>query len=191
VIPSRGERKWHAGKVRPLQGNPPHDRPVSREILSLKERLRRSLKCHSCLHTAAPRYAFLRHDGIYRSDVAKTKPNPGAGAVPPPDGRPRTRVEGRAGRITPRSSSAMSSGRLFLDQVGRHQSLSPLHRRSQNNTHPTQPSRKGDISTLLRRGHFYFALTSLSKSPFPRCPNLLGLLPIRTGPLESDVSSVE
>jgi hypothetical protein len=152
--------KWHPGKVRPVPGNPPHDRPVSRGFLSLKEGLRRSLKCHSCLHTATPRYAFLRHNGIYRSDVAQAKPNPGAGAVPPPAGRPRTRVEGRAGRITPCSSSAMSSGRLFLDQVARQQSLSPLHRRPQNNTHPEKHLGKGDISTLLRRGHFYFALTA-------------------------------
>ena len=39
----------------------------------------------------------------------------------------------RAGRITSFSSSAMSSGRLFLDRVGRHQSPSPLHRHGQDN----------------------------------------------------------
>jgi hypothetical protein len=58
------------------------------------------------------------------------------------------------------SSSAMSSDRLFLDRVGRHQSPSPLHRLSQTNTHSSHAQTKGDISTLLRRGHFYFALTS-------------------------------
>jgi hypothetical protein len=53
----------------------------------------------------------------------------------------------------------MSSDRLFLDRVGRHQSPSPLHRHEQSNTHISKPRPKGDISTLQRRRHFYFALT--------------------------------
>ena len=53
----------------------------------------------------------------------------------------------------------MSSDRLFLDRVGRHQSPSPLHRHEQNNMHSASGLAKGDISTLLARGHFYFALT--------------------------------
>ena len=55
----------------------------------VKESLRRSLPRHS-LHnnTEAPQYAFSRHGGIYRSDVVRQKPNPGAGP-PPPAGRPR------------------------------------------------------------------------------------------------------
>jgi hypothetical protein len=52
------------------------------------------------------------------------------------------------------------SGRLFLDRVARQQSPSPLHRRPQNNTHSAELPGKGDISTLLGRGHFYFALTA-------------------------------
>src|SRR5215813_2740544 len=76
---------------------------------------------------------FRRHDGIYRSDVVQNqKPSPGNGTLPPPAGRPRAQAKERAGRITLFSSSAMSSGRLFLDRVGRHQSPSPLHRRDQN-----------------------------------------------------------
>jgi hypothetical protein len=76
---------------------------------------------------------FLRHGGIYRSDVVQNqKPNPEDGTVPPPAGQPRTQVKERAGRITLFSSSAMSSGRLFLDRVARQQSPSPLHRRDQN-----------------------------------------------------------
>ena len=70
---------------------------------------------------------FLRHDGIYRSDVVHNqKPKPGDGTGPPPAGQPRTQVKERAGRITLFSSSAMSSGRLFLDRVARQQSPSPL-----------------------------------------------------------------
>jgi len=40
-------RRWREGKVRPIPGNSPHDRLVSREIVcSLKESLRRSLPRH-------------------------------------------------------------------------------------------------------------------------------------------------
>jgi hypothetical protein len=74
---------------------------------------------------------FFRHDGIYRSDVSSLLVNPVQ--LPPPVGRPRYRAIGRAGRNhTSCPSSAMSSGRLFLDRGGRHQSPSPLHRHCQN-----------------------------------------------------------
>src|SRR5215831_10890016 len=61
------------------------------------------------------------------------KPNPGNGTNRLPPVGPATQVKERVGRTTLFSSSAMSSGRLFLDRVGRHQSPSPLHRRDQNN----------------------------------------------------------
>jgi hypothetical protein len=68
----------------------------------------------------AIRMRFLRHNGIYRSDVVPTtKSKPRGGTVPPPAGRPRAQVKERAGRSTLFSSSAMSSGRLFLDRVAR------------------------------------------------------------------------
>ena len=67
----------------------------------------------------------------------------------------RTRREDRA--LTHRPQ--MSSGRLFLDRVGRHQSPSPLHRHSQVNMHFSPAPAKGDIFTLPAGGHFYFALT--------------------------------
>ena len=75
---------------------------------------------------------FLRYSGIYRSDVSFQPVNPAR--VPPPVGRPRGQVIGRDGRRTPCPSSTMSSGRLILDQVGRHQSPSPLHRHHQHKT---------------------------------------------------------
>src|ERR1035437_2711225 len=56
------------------------------------------------------------------------------GTEPPPAGRPRAQAKERVGRTTPFSSSAMSSGRLFLDRVARQQSPSPLHRYRQNKT---------------------------------------------------------
>jgi hypothetical protein len=67
---------------------------------------------------------------------------------------PRTRREARILLIV-----RMSSDRLFLDRVGCHQSPSPLHRHEQSNTHLSKPRPKGDISTLRRTRHFYFALT--------------------------------
>jgi len=51
---------------------------------------------------------------------------------PPADAHARGRK--RAGRITLSPIVLMSSGRLFLDRVGRHQSPSPLRRRDQNNS---------------------------------------------------------
>ena len=54
---------------------------------------------------------------------------------------------------------AMSSGRLILDRVGRHQSPSPLNRHTHINMHLSELEAKGDISTLPAWGHFYFALT--------------------------------
>ena len=69
-------------------------------------------------------------------------------------------VRERDGRSASCSSSAMSSGRLFLDRVARQHCPSPLHRHGQHNTHPLPGSAKQDISTLQRIGHFYFALTA-------------------------------
>ena len=70
---------------------------------------------------------FLRHDGIYRSDVSSLLINPVQ--LPPPVGRPRYRAIGRAGRnYTSCPSSAMSSDRLFLERVARQHCPSPLRR---------------------------------------------------------------
>jgi hypothetical protein len=101
--------------------------------------------------------------GIAESIGPMWSPKPlttGAG-VPPPVGRPRSPAKGRDGRCAPCSSSAMSSGRLFLDRVARQHCPSPLHRHGQTNTHPRPASSKQDISTLRRIGHFYFALTDV------------------------------
>jgi hypothetical protein len=165
--------EWRKGKVRPIPGNAPHDRPVSRRFLtSLKEHLRRSLRRHSIPAAQTTHdIAFSRHGGIYRSDVAKVKVKTQNQS---PEMRPTnsrrsapTPGEERVGRTTPFSSSAMSSGRIFLDRVARQHCPSPLHRRSQNNMHPAEAREKGDISTLPGRGHFYFALTSGTVGPSP------------------------
>ena len=160
-------RKWREGKVRPIAGNPPHDRLVSRVISSsLKESLRRSLPRHCIPHLQrilGAQYAFLRHAGIYlvrcgfniktknqtlgwgRAASRWSAPSPGS----------RTCREDHA----PSHRPQMSSGRLFLDRVARQHCPSPLHRRAQTTT-PSQPAgQKQDISTLQGIGHFYFALT--------------------------------
>jgi hypothetical protein len=158
------------GEWREVESSPFTGKCSARSLLPAWEHLRRSLPRHSipaAVNTEAPQYAFFRHGGIYRSDVAETKP--GAGTDCLPSVGPRSQVKERAGRITPFSSSAMSSDRLFLDRVGRHQSPSPLHRHEQINTHPSNQSAKGDISTLPARGHFYFALTiQVSETRPPR-----------------------
>jgi hypothetical protein len=127
-------RRWREGKVRPIQGNPPHDRLVSRVIsLSLKERLRRSLPRHSVAarNSRAPGNAFLRHGGIYLSDAGTNPSLDGSCCLPPaaPDPSQRTCREEHALLIV-----QMSSGRLFLDRVARQHCPSPLHRHPDNKT---------------------------------------------------------
>lgn len=123
----------------------------------------RAVARRECALPAEPRalnLAFLRHDGIYRSDVVSKQnhQNLRAGCRLPLVG-PRASVQGRDKRSASCSSSAMSSGRLFLDRVARQQSPSPLHRHPQINTHSRQAEARGDISTLPGRGRFYFATT--------------------------------
>ena len=139
AFPACQRRGFGGRQRRPLQGNPASDRML------------RGPGCHRhsrvCADTSVPftglprryhsdghRDAFSRHYGIYRSDVIQTKPTtkPWERDLPSPAGQPRPQVKERVGRTTLFSSSAMSSGRLFLDRVGRHQSPSPLHRRDQN-----------------------------------------------------------
>ncbi len=164
-------REWREGKVRPLQGNSPHDRPVSRGILS-------SRRICDDPSSATPRYcknntgapvcvfkAWRNLSGpmwfqikIKTKNQNKTKPwgeaDTASRRSAPSPGK-RTRREDHALSHRPQ----MSSGRLFLDRVARQHCPSPLHRHTQNNMHLAEPRARGDISTLPGRGHFYFALT--------------------------------
>ena len=118
-------------------------------------RLTNSLATEAILRALSD--AFLRHRGIYQSDVGSLNPSlNGSHRLPPaaPHPGPRTRREERILLIVP-----MSSDRLFLDRVGRHQSPSLLHRHRQINMHFSEARAKGDISTLPGGRHFYFALT--------------------------------
>src|ERR1017187_2629576 len=79
---------------------------------------------------------------------------------------PEFPTKGGCSPSSPSSGSsfcAMSSGRLFLDRVARQHCPSPLHRHTQINMHSAEAQGKGDISILPGRGHFYFALTKLSR----------------------------
>jgi hypothetical protein len=107
-------------------------------------------------HAGSP-IAFLRHGGIYRSDKVSLLTNLAQGAASRWSGP--SQVKERAGRLASRPSSAMSSGRLFLDRVARQHCPSPLHRQAQTNMRFSAAWAKGDISTLPAGGHFYFALT--------------------------------
>jgi hypothetical protein len=148
-------------KGRPVQGNSPDDRIPLGPDFNRPKRVcadffpARSVALLTIL--GAPRMRFLRHRGIYRPDRSSLKNQTWAGALPPAGSShpgPRTRREDHALPIVP-----MSSGRLFLDRVARQHCPSPLHRHPQINMHFSEASDKGDISTLRRGGHFYFALT--------------------------------
>ena len=84
-----------------------------------------------------PSLRFLRHGGIYRSDVAENQNylDPRVGCRLPLVG-PRASVKDATEGARLGSSSAMSSGRVFLDRVARQQSPSPLHRHPHPKTVP-------------------------------------------------------
>jgi hypothetical protein len=121
-----------------------------RRLLSFAERFKK---------TRALVMRFFRHGGIYRSDVSSHLINLGPGSRFTVGSGPGYRTRRKN---TPCPSSAMSSGRLFLDRVARQHCPSPLHRHTQINMHFAEAQGKGDISILPGRGHFYFALTQPS-----------------------------
>ena len=164
-------RKWREGKVRPIPGNSPHDRRVSRGIsfsfwricddpfpaTPLPQLQRTILGRPVCVFKAwrnlsGPMWFPSQNQTLGRDRAASRRSAPGPGK--------RTRREDHA----PSHRPQMSSGRLFLDRGARQQSPSLLHRQPQNNTHSSSDWAKGDISTLPARGHFYFALTNLTKT---------------------------
>ena len=168
-----GFRSVPPGQRRPVQGSSPDYRNDHPDFPSSQESLRRSpirpLHHPGCIRPGAralPVEPRAPHPCVFKASRnlsvrcgLKPKPIKSWGRVPPPVGRPRGPAQGRDGRSAPCSSSTMSSGRLFLDRVARQHGPSPLHRHAQINMHFPHTQTKGDISTLLRGGHFYFALT--------------------------------
>ena len=106
-----------------------------------------------------PGVRFLRHGGIYRSDMGQKQLHPGWLRRLPLVGA-HTPVKGRDGRSAPCSlaSSAMSSGRLFLDRVARQHCPSPLHRHPHPKTVPGWGTMEGQrtvnsvLTVCLSRG---------------------------------------
>ena len=157
--------KWREGKVRPIPGNPPHDRLVGRGFFS-------SLGWFATIPSTPLGYggaqphsrshrAFLRYCGIYRPDRGLLLQNLGRGTASRWSG-PRQVTTECDGWSAPCPSSAMSSDRLFLDRVARQHCPSLLHRHAQTITHFPNAPLKPEGSTLLGIGTFYFALTKES-----------------------------
>jgi hypothetical protein len=135
---------------------------------SLKESLRRSLPRHfTPVQSRTTTELSTRFQGmsesIWSDGVQLQKPK--SSQVLGRDHTASRRSAPRPGKRTRREEHAlshrpqMSSGRLFLDRVGRHQSPSPLRRRAQITTHFPRGDPKPELSTLLGSGTFYFALT--------------------------------
>jgi len=170
------QREWREGKVRPIPGNSPHDRPVSRGFQSPRRICDDPFPATPHPPQATPARHFCVFQAWRNLSVrwsskpkSKTKTSQTRAGVPPPVGRPPMPGKGRDGRnYAPCSSSATSSGRLFLDRVARQHCPSPLHRQSHNNMLSQQAQAKGDISILPARGHFYFALTVPSRRSLSR-----------------------
>jgi hypothetical protein len=145
-------------------------RPAGKPGVSfVKERLRRCLPRHrcwaaatndsgrpgcvfkACRNLSGPMWIPNQTLGRDRPASRWSAPSPGKG----------TRREEHA----PSHRPQMSSGRLILDRVGRHQSPSPLHRRPQHNTHSPDGLAKGDISTLLGRVTFLLCVDTANYVP--------------------------
>lgn len=163
------------GEWREVESSPCTGKCSAPSLLLAWEHLRRSLPRHSI--PAANKlpgpsvgvFKVWRNLSVRCGFRIRTKP--WVGNQLPPAGRPRALAKERAGRITPFSSSAMSSGRLFLDRVARQHCPSPLHRHEQINTRSREAMAKGDISTLPGTRHFYFALTgSTNEIDYPCIP---------------------
>ena len=173
VKPSRSDlhqwrpRRWREGKVRPIPGNSPHDRLVSRGILSSFWRicddafpatvlpwLQRTILgaqyafWKAWRNLSGPMWFQKQNQTPGRDRVASRRSAPGPGR--------RTRREDHA----PPHRPQMSSGRLFLDRDARQHCPSPLHRRPQHNTHFSHGPGKGDISTLHKRVTFLLCVDS-------------------------------
>jgi len=125
---------------------------------------------------------FLRHDGIYRSDGGEQQNqgnlNPRVGCRLPLVG-PRASVKDATEGARLGSSSAMSSGRLFLDRVARQHCPSPLRRQGHHKTLDQRIRSKYHrtvrcgLSGCLTRG----------VHPRPQIPSLYQLTAFDTGPI--------
>jgi hypothetical protein len=158
-------RKWREVKRRPVQGNSPNDRILRGPDCNRPRRVCADSFAATLLPQPSriektPEVRFSRHAESIGPMWSQNQNhlNLGPGCRLPLVGA-RAPVKERDGRSASCSSSAMSSDRLFLDRVGRHQSPSPLRRHAQTTTHFPRGTSKPELSTLLGSGTFYFALT--------------------------------
>jgi hypothetical protein len=154
-----GLRRWREGKVRPIPGSSPHDRPVSR-VISLSPRR----ACDDPFHATgfrisqesywAPSMRFLRHGGIYlvrwgSTSKPKSKTNPGSG----PDRLPLVGPE-------PRQKNAPGGTRSFSSSADEFRPAIPRSGWSPPEPVSASPART-DYHALpswqLKTGTFYFA----------------------------------
>jgi hypothetical protein len=111
-------------------------------------------------HTPVPECAFFKASrNLFPDGSATLKPGL---EVATSRRQLQAQARVRAGRIAHPLIVRMSSDRLFLDRVGRHQSPSPLRRQEQLTTHSPSAHPKPELSTLPETGTFYFALTPTS-----------------------------
>ena len=99
---------------------------------------------------AAPEVAFSRHSGICRSDVFITHRKPGPDYRVPARSGPGHKARRKTTRLL---IVATSSGRLFLDRVGRHQpaSASPAESYSESISRNCKPPPGGGWGIFDRR----------------------------------------
>ena len=132
-----GLRRWREGKVRPIPGSSPHDRPVSRGISSsLKESLRRSLPRHRIPHQSriilGAQYAFSKAWRNLSGPMGLNFKNQIQNQIP---GRDQTasRWSAPSPAIRPRRDNARSCSSFdespagYSWQVALQQRLLPLH----------------------------------------------------------------
>ena len=136
-LPIRAPRKWREVKSRPVQGNSPNDRILRGPDCNRPKRV-----CVDSFPATppqpprtrmAPGMRFSRHTESIGPMGSLNHQNLGVGCRLPLVG-PQAPVQGRDGRCASCPSSAMSSGRLFLDRVARQQSPSPLPRQPHHKT---------------------------------------------------------
>ena len=118
--------------VRPIQGGTlldgriPHGPGFNRRWRALRRCLHCQLRSPDRKQHPAPGVRFLRHRGIYLSDVGWKHPSlDRSHSLPPVAPEPSSR---RCREEHLLLIVQMSSNRLFLDRVARQQSPSPLHR---------------------------------------------------------------
>src|SRR6516164_5266234 len=104
-LPSRDQQEVarrqgspYTGKLSARPAGKPGDFFVKGEFATIPSR--HLLPAHLIPRRLRLSMRFLRHDGIYRSDVVQTKTKPWARTEPPPAGRTRAQVKERAGRTT-------------------------------------------------------------------------------------------